>query len=119
MKSPKPLATTERRAPSRPVASESILTEALRVTGGDRNENYGHPIANHQRIADLWNGYFAARAVDVAGVRQPTQAQLEPADVVNLMILLKLARELHTSKRDNFTDIAGYARCGAQIGGHE
>jgi aspartate oxidase len=101
------------------VATESILTEALRVTGGERQDNYGHPLANHKRIADLWNGDLAARAVDADGKRQTTQPQLDPADVVNLMILLKVARELHTSKRDNWTDIAGYARCGARIQNHE
>ena len=98
---------------------ESILTEALRVTGGDRQENYGHPLANHQRIADLWNGYLMAKQVNPDGTRVTTQLSIMPTDVVSMMILLKVARELHTSKRDNFTDLAGYARCGAQIQGHE
>ena len=44
---------------------------------------------------------------------------IEPVDVVHMMILLKIARELHTSKRDNWTDIGGYARCGARIMQHE
>lgn len=100
-------------------AVESVLEEALRVTGGDRKENYGHPLANHMRIAELWNSYLVARAVDAAGNRRLTQSELGPADVVNMMILLKVARELHSTKRDNFTDIAGYARCGAKINGHE
>lgn len=99
--------------------TESILTEAMRVTGGERQENYGHPLANHQRIADLWNGYLRARSVSVDGQHQLTQPELNPVDVVNMMMLLKVARELHTSKRDNWTDIAGYARCGARIKNHE
>jgi hypothetical protein len=98
---------------------ESILTEALRVTGGDRRENYGSPRANHMRIADLWNGYLCARAVNPAGERKPTQAELNEHDVAAMMILLKLARELHTSKRDNAVDIAGYARCMSLMKGHE
>ena len=98
-----------------PKPPESILTEALRVTGGDRQENYGHPLANHKRIAILWNGYLAARAVDAAGVSQPTQPELEPSDVAAMMLLLKVARHFHTKKRDNLTDAAGYIRCISRI----
>ena len=97
---------------------ESILTEALRVTGGERQENYGHPLANHRRIAELWNWYLSARDIDADGSIMEKQP-LEPSDVVAMMILLKIARELHTTKRDNWLDIAGYARCGARIAGHE
>ena len=62
------------------------MTEALRVTGGERQDNYGHPLANHKRIADLWNGYLRARAVDEAGERHATQPELTPVDVVQMMI---------------------------------
>jgi hypothetical protein len=98
---------------------ESILEEALRISGGARQENYGHPLANHIRIAELWNGYLRARHTNADGARVRTPLALEPVDVVHMMILLKVARELHTSKRDNWTDMAGYARCGARIGRHE
>jgi hypothetical protein len=97
---------------------ESILTEALRVTT-ERPENYGKPLANHKRIADLWNGYIYAKSVQQDGSRASFPPTLSPADVVNMMILLKIARELHTSKKDNFVDMAGYARNGAQTQGHE
>ena len=89
------------------------------MTGGDRQDNYGHPLANHQRIAALWNGYLEARRVNPQGQRQMTSPPLEARDVVAMQILLKIARELHSSKRDNFVDIAGYARCGARIQSHE
>ena len=97
---------------------ESILTEALRITGGERQENYGHPLANHARIAAVWNGYIEARSINPEGVKLP-QIELTAVDVANMMMLLKVARGLHTPKRDNWTDIAGFARCGARIQGFE
>lgn len=106
-------------AEAAPAAPESILAEALRVTAADRQDNYGHPLANHLRIAALWNGYLEARALDAEGKPKVMAADLGPMDVVSLMVLLKIARELHSTKRDNFTDMAGYARCGARIQGHE
>jgi hypothetical protein len=98
---------------------EGILQEAMRITGGERAENYGHPRANHERIAQLWNGYVSAKAVDKEGKLTQGCAHITAQDVVVMMILLKAARELHTSKRDNWVDMAGYARCGARIAGHE
>jgi len=94
--------------------SEGILEEALRISSTSRRESYGHPLPNHQRIAALWNGYLQSK-----GVGAVTDLTLEPADVVMMMILVKMAREMNTTTRDNFTDIAGYARVGAIIKGHE
>jgi uncharacterized protein DUF6378 len=98
---------------------ESVLTEALRVTG-DRMDNYGHPLANHLRIAILWNAYLAAKRVTPDGVLpavtvHSTANELQAHDVAELMILVKTAREMHSSKRDNHVDRAGYVRCVARI----
>jgi len=45
---------------------------------------------------------------------------VEPRDVANMMILLKVARNNHAhpddpGHRDNWVDIAGYAACGAEV----
>jgi len=104
---------------SQPKKTDGILDEAIRITSGDRRKNYGHPLPNHQRIADLWNGYLRARSVNGDGKHAITQPELDAKDVVILMMLVKVARELHVTKRDNALDIAGYARCLAQIQGHE
>lgn len=103
----------------KPHPNESILTEALRVTGTTRQENYGHPLANHVRIADLWNGFLRAKVTGADGELVINPTVLEPADVAMMMILLKVARELHTPKRDNLTDGAGYFRCVSRIRGYE
>jgi hypothetical protein len=91
--------------------NEGILDEAIRVTSGDRRRDYDHPTPNHERIAALWNAYL--------GVREEADAEVSPYDASIMMILLKIARAAHTPTRDSFVDIAGYARCAAQIAGFE
>ena len=36
----------------------------------------------------------------------------EPFHVAQFMILIKMSRQLHQRKADNWVDVAGYARCG-------
>lgn len=90
---------------------EGILEEAIRITSGPRQRDYDHPLANHDRIAELWNAYLS--------IRSSPDIEISAADVAAMMILLKLVRNAHTPKRDNAVDIAGYARCLARIQGFE
>lgn len=83
-----------------PSTTPNILTEAAEAVYGPRQSAYGHPRENFQRTADLWNGWLHAKGVD---------AHLEPADVPDLMILLKMARLMQTpNHRDSLVDMAGY-----------
>jgi len=84
----------------------SILREAIAVTSGDRRRDYDHAKPGHDRIAGYWNAHL--RAIGIGG-------SLSAADVAMMMILLKVARQSRTPKRDNLVDIAGYARCVSQI----
>jgi hypothetical protein len=77
-------------------AAESILTEAQRIVNGPRRETYGHPKDHHGRTAQLWSAYLGFT--------------VKPEDVGMLFILDKMQREKHLHKRDNLTDIAGYAQ---------
>jgi len=77
---------------------EDVLEEALRLTGGDRNEDYGHPFDDFTKTAQMWSGYLGMK--------------IGPRDVALMMIMVKASREKNKTKRDNWTDIAGYARCG-------
>lgn len=79
---------------------EDVLIEALRITsaGGDRQASYGPPDQDFRRTADMWTA--------LKGVK------FESREVAMFIIALKLSRETHQKKRDNWTDIAGYARCG-------
>jgi hypothetical protein len=90
---------------------KSILEEALEVTTGSRRRDYDTPEVNHKRIGDAWTWYIAARKVP--------SAPLSALDVAHMMMLLKIARGCYTPTRDTYVDIAGYARCAAEISGHE
>jgi len=78
---------------------EDILEEALRITTGDRNAAYGPPDQDFHRTALMWSA--------IKGV------PFEAREVAMFMVALKLSRETHQRKRDNWVDIAGYARCGS------
>lgn len=85
--------------------SGDILEEALQITSGDRQASYGPPDQDFRRTADMWTALFRSMLQD--GVA------FEPFHVAQAMILLKMSRQLHQRKRDNWVDTAGYARCGA------
>jgi hypothetical protein len=92
--------------PSTP--GETVLEEAQRITSGDRHRDYGHPADEHQRIAALWTAYLDGKACREGRI---DFVDIDALDVARMMILLKIARDVHHAKRDNWTDIAGYARC--------
>lgn len=81
--------------------SETILQEAQRLVHGDRGEQYGHPIFDLTRMADI--GTANIRHKLRPGVR------LEAEDAARMMIGTKLSRETFMPKRDNRVDTAGYA----------
>lgn len=83
----------------------NILQEADKLTMGDRQRDYDHPLPNFERIATLWNAYMQCRPFI------ETYSGFTADDVGAMMILMKLARDVKTPKRDNLTDICGYARC--------
>lgn len=82
----------------------NLLGEALHLITGDRNQTHGEPTQNFQDTADVWNVQFAHLLREGAKFEAPHIAQA--------MIGLKLVRMKAQPKRDNYTDIAGYAACG-------
>jgi len=82
---------------------EAVLEEALRVSGESRQRDYGHPLVNHERIADVWNV--------VLGPLLKEGCKVSPEQVVWCMVGVKLAREVNTPKRDNAVDVCGYMNC--------
>jgi len=85
--------------------AETILEEAQRLVYGDRQASYGHPIDDFRRTAAMWTGMLSDRLTGPLG----------PEDVALMMILVKVSRECHKPKRDNVTDIAGYAATLAMV----
>lgn len=78
---------------------ESILDIAKRLVNGDRQAQYGPVDQDFSRTAKMWSA--------MKGV------EFEPWEVAAFMICLKLSRQSHQRKEDNWVDIAGYADRGA------
>ena len=78
----------------------SILAEATELVNGDRNNQYGDPIQDFRRTADMWNAYVGQRL-------------FLPHDVAAMIAMVKLSRIAWSpDKRDHWADLAGYAACG-------
>lgn len=78
---------------------DDILSEAKRLVCGDRNNQYGPPTQDFERIAELWSTLF--------------DTKFTKHDVAVAMICLKLSRiQWSPEKRDHWVDIAGYSQCG-------
>ena len=68
----------------------------------DRQNQYGGPENNFERIATMWNGYLGTNTI-------------KPWDVAAMMGMLKMARARFNPKHaDNWVDMAGYAACGVE-----
>ena len=80
---------------------ESILTEAQGLVHGDRNAAYGHPLDDFQRTAWMVSAMLAHKLA----------APLTAEDVILIMCQVKISRQINKPKRDNMTDLAGYAEC--------
>lgn len=83
-----------------------VLDEAKALITGDRNKSYGSPIQNFQNTADLWSVQF--------GHLLRKGERFTPSHVAQAMVLLKMARMIAGKKQDNWTDVVGYAGCGAE-----
>ncbi len=86
-----------------PYREPSILVEAEKIVGSDRQLQYGHPSNDFARTADMWTGLFREKLAK--------HNIFYPEDVAKAQICLKLSREMNLHKRDNLVDIAGYAKC--------
>lgn len=81
---------------------KEILEAAQKCVCGDREQDYGSPENNFQRIAEFWSTY--------------TGLPLTSTDVAAMLALLKIARIASGhEKEDNWVDLAGYAACGGEI----
>jgi hypothetical protein len=82
---------------------KEILETAAKCVVGDREEDYGSPEQNFERIAMFWNAYFDSYRISAK-------------DVAAMLALLKIARVASGhAKSDNWVDLAGYAACGGEI----
>lgn len=88
----------------------AIADEAKNIVAGARRAAYGKPEQNFERIARLWQAYFANTGRELANITAK--------DVSPLMRLMKEARLCETpDHRDSFVDLVGYTLTGAEVNG--
>lgn len=76
----------------------SILVEAESLVHGQRGVDYGHPLDDFTRTANLVNVLL----------RDRLRFELKAEDVALFMVCVKLSRQMNRNKRDNLVDAAGY-----------
>ena len=91
-----PVAFMAERAP------ETILQEAQRLVHGNRGADYGHPIDDYTRTGRMWGAILGIPDID-------------PRTACLMMAVMKVSREVNKHKRDNLTDLAGYAECASMV----
>jgi len=91
---------------------KSILDEARNVVSGARQKQYGPPEQSLEDITALWNAYLK-------GYKRLHTEELSPKDVAMMMVLLKIAREKHKTKKDNLVDAVGYLLMCSMLEGYE
>lgn len=86
-----------------------VLTQVASIINGDRAQQHGDKVENHQNIANLWNGFLCIKFRQL-GFTSSIIDLLSPHDITQLMILLKVARTQSGAYNiDDMRDAAGYA----------
>ena len=87
---------------SEPWTRKRVLSEAERCVCGQREQDYGTPEDNFDRIANMWSAYMGV--------------EFNPVDVSMFMVMLKVARiKSGGGTMDSFVDGCGYFSCGGEI----
>jgi hypothetical protein len=86
--------------------AKETLDAAASAVCGPRNEDYGSPDDDFATQAAMISAYLT-RSNGYA-------VQVTAGDIAALMICVKIARQAHRPKADNWIDIAGYAACCAE-----
>jgi hypothetical protein len=82
--------------------TKEFLSEAIRLSGTDRQKDYGDKVDNHNNIARLWSAYL--------------DKDIKAHDVAIMMSLLKIARtKLGAVSKDTYIDMAAYSAIAGEI----
>lgn len=90
----------------------TVLTKALNLTYGDRNEKYGNPVENHNNILYIWRAYCYARF----GIAPRTEESFDAEDMMMFNVCIKLARiaQRKGDQSDSYVDMAAYVAMSAE-----
>jgi len=78
----------------------NALDIAKDIIYGDREQTYGHPSKNLEKIAQLWTLYLHQK--------YGAEVIVNMEDVCWMMNLLKMTRQMNHAKQDNVVDAIGY-----------
>ena len=82
---------------------EEVLAKAGEVIGGCREETYGCPLVNHERIAAGWRVIL-------------NKQDITPGQVATCMAWLKIARLVESpDHEDSWVDLVGYAAIAGEM----
>ena len=84
-----------------------ILNEAANLIVGQRQQDYGTPEENFQRMADYANIHFKKNLEN--------NIPISARQTAEYMILLKMARTINSPTRDSYVDIGGYAGIAGEL----
>ena len=87
-------------------AAAETLRIAAEAVCGERNQSYGSPADDFRTQGEMFSSYLSRT--------NGAKVVVTASDIAALMILVKIARQAHRAKPDNWIDAAGYAACGAQ-----
>lgn len=96
---------TPNHTPERPDENPKrvqLAQTAARLITGERQNDYGPPVVNFQRIANLWNAHMETNI-------------FTPRKVAELMLLLKMARTITSPTEDSYIDAIGYAAIAGEL----
>ena len=83
---------------------DTILEEAQEILEGDRESDYGDPVANFNRISGIASSIL--------------NETITPEQCVVVMMAVKLSREQYKHKRDNLVDLVAYTEIYNRIKEH-
>lgn len=94
-----------------PSAREKVLLQAIEATTKQRNNTYGPPTQDFDRVANMLTAVgFRFDPLNDGG---KSGGALESHHVAMIQIILKLSRATWSPEHeDHWVDIAGYAGCG-------
>ena len=84
----------------------SVLLDAYNVVHEERDPEYGPALEDFTSLGILW-ATLINRYLKKQGFK--SIPMIPPRVVGNMMIALKINRDVHFPKRDNMVDVAGYA----------
>ena len=91
-----------KRYSAKSMITKEFLSEAIRLSGTDRQKDYGDKVENHNNIAKLWSAY--------------KDVEITAHDVAIMMTLLKVARtKIGSVSKDTYIDMSAYGAIAGEI----